>query len=257
MKKWTKAAAVAVPLVFATSVYALANESSAYQATIQIKEVQPSQSVTEAALTPADSLQIPNPFVVNRERIQQQVAAQTSSTTQTSSAASSASADTLAEAGLTIDQIRKVKIQAKTDRGGLKLEYRLEGNEMPRLDGEIGDVKVRLSGEKAKELMNQLLDRWELYGILQQILANPAAKVQSKAILALEEFEIETLDGKQIEMDENRLKSELEKQKENLQDRGKQLGKGKIENKDKKEKEKEDKKEDHQKDGKEDQGEDD
>ncbi|MFC4769282.1 hypothetical protein [Effusibacillus consociatus] len=254
MKKWTKLALLTTPLVFVTSVYAFANERSESQASVQIQEVKPAETVVSEP-NAATSSEIPNPFVVNKDQIQQQLSV-------TEEPTSSA---------LTIESIKKLHIKAKTDRGELKLEYHLEGNGTPRLNGEIGTVKVHISGDKAKELMNQLLNRWDLFGVLQQTLANPNGKLNDPAIFALEEFEIEMVDGKEIELDENKLefeakavqpvktevKIQVEKEdqeekekKEKHEDNGKHKGQEKQENKDKKN-------EKHDDDDKKDKGEDD
>lgn len=193
MKKWTKAAIVATPLVFATSVYAYASERSAGQATIQIREVQPSPVEGQ---TVSEWYQIPNPFIVSRNQEQPQAESQSAAGTGDSAPQPSG------QTPLTIDQIEKLNMKAGTDRGELKLEYHLEGNGTPRLNGEVGGVKVHMSGDKAKEMLNQLLTRWEMYGTLERILTDPAATVDAKAILSLEDFEIEIKEGKAIKLDD-------------------------------------------------------
>lgn len=205
MKKWMKASLVVVPLVLGTSVYAYADQQSTNQATIQIQEAQPVQNVTASAQPVSPLSEIPNPFVVNKAQIQQQLANQQQGQSTTGTQTSTT---------LTIDQIKHLNIQVKTDRGDLKIEYHLEGNGTPRLNGEVGDIKLHLSGDKAKEYMNQLLTNWDLLSTLQLVLNNPNTNVNLKPILPLNKFELQTTDGRTLNFDDHKLKVELEKLKE-------------------------------------------
>lgn len=200
MKKWIKATLIVTPLLLGTSVYAFATDRTANQAAIDIQEIQPAANVTASSQTTSQPSDIPNPFVVDQAQIQQELANQPQ--TQQSAAQQGAP--------LTIEQISKLNLQAKTDHGNLKIEYHVEGNGTPRLNGEIGSLKVHLSGDKAKEMLNQLLTRWNLFSTLQQVLNNPNMTVNSKVVAALNELELETKQGKKLELDGDKLKGELD-----------------------------------------------
>ncbi|GAX89964.1 hypothetical protein [Effusibacillus lacus] len=225
MHKWIKIALIGTPLVFATSLYAFANEKPISRASITIEKVQPEAVVTTEQTT-SNLEEIPNPFLVSNEQSQ----SRQSDTVQ-------AVAQTTANQTLSMDTIRKLHMKAKTDQGELKLEYHVEGNGTPRLNGEIGSVKVHLSGDKARDLMNNLLNRWDLLGTLQQIMANPGTKVNNKAVFALVEFEMETVDGREIEFEPDHPEA---KARQKHEDNGKHKGNGKQDGKEKKHEEHDD-----------------
>ncbi|WP_018133457.1 hypothetical protein [Effusibacillus pohliae] len=241
MKKWAKITLLAAPLVLGSSFYAFADEKSTGQAAITIEQVKPAEpatantsttTATTGSTSASSQAEFPNPFLVQQEPQQTQTNGEQSATTTTGQR--SAAAQSAANQPLSIDQIRKLQINAKSDRGDLKLEYQLEGNGTPRLNGEIGDVKVHLSGDKAKEMTNQFLTRWQLLDNLQQVLADPNGTLHAQAILALQEFELETVGGKRIELDQEKLKAIVEgkqetkgkekEAKEKREDKGKHKG---------------------------------
>lgn len=201
MKKWVKTTLIVAPLVMGTSIYAFASDRSAAQASVQISEVQPADTVSASNVSVPEVPSIANPFIVNKDQIMQEVAALQNGTQSQSSQP------------VSIEQIRKLHIKAKTDRGDLQLDYTVEGNGTARLNGEIGELKVSLTGDKAKEALNALLTRWELFDSLQKVLADPNVKLDGKILLALQEFELETADGKKITLDDQKLKANAEQAK--------------------------------------------
>ncbi len=82
MNRWAKAVLIVAPLALGTSVYAFANDRSTIQSTIEIQEAQPVNQLN-AGTPPASGLpDIPNPFVVHKDQIQQQTQTRSSLSTE-------------------------------------------------------------------------------------------------------------------------------------------------------------------------------
>ena len=113
------------------------------------------------------------------------------------------------ESSLTIDQIKKLEIIVESDYEEIKLEYEMKnhGSSMLKLKNSYMDMNV--SGAIAKEKLKEYMNQWGIFNLLHKILLEPTAKVHVNSVQSLKKLQLETVDGKKIELDKDKVKVHL------------------------------------------------
>jgi hypothetical protein len=223
-KKWKRSLWLTVPLLAATTVYALAaggkvesqaanewqTEAAGSGVSYQRVSAEPltaeelrqlegatlapqGQQATESAQGSVNRelLDAHNPFVV-------QGGTKVAASGGVAGGAASG-ADGLAHStGFQLDLVKKLELKSFTNLGELKLEFENKEGKV-ELEGKIGERKLELEGAAAVALLERLLQNFELKQALTFVLAGQPVSLDHQALGAIEELKVELKDGRKVE----------------------------------------------------------
>jgi hypothetical protein len=258
-QNWKKIALFTAPVLVAGSVYAFAanGDSSSPQAasaatatsqggvTATVSAAQPLSAQEMAELTnakpapataanqpdgsiPQSVLDANNPFSVA-------AATPASGSATTGSTPAAPQPATSPNASFDIAQVKNMQLNSNTTEGQLKVQFKTEGGTL-KLEGTIGDRKIQIEGDQARELLGRLVGGLNLKDALTASLQGKQVQLDSKVLGALQDLQVEMNDGRKIQANGHNPKAQgqhdngqhkgLEKQQQNHDD-NKEKSKGK------------------------------
>ncbi|ASS74713.1 hypothetical protein CIG75_06815 [Tumebacillus algifaecis] len=205
--KWNKIIWITAPILVAGSVYVFTNAAASNEDNGITGTLVSSEALSEAELAalqsaqpapaPASSVDLEsiNPFTVYTPP------ASVATTTATPPAT-----PVVAAAPFSLQNVSKLKLKTQTTLGEVKLDFKAEDGKR-KLTGKIGDREIKIEGEQALQVLNQLLENLGLQDSMTTLLRGEDVKLDTTLAGALMGLEIDLKDGRKIETKPSKGKS--------------------------------------------------